>query len=252
MSSFEARSDTSHFCTRNENEKYECTLCKVNLSSYDAYEEHANNKLHKRAVKLSINRENKKHSSLPIVFISTFEHNSNLLPWRETGARVEIIPLTSIGAFDYDFLERKLKEHKNEDCVKIGSFSAGSNVTGTLVDTDRLAILCHENNTLAFFDYAAVGPYVQINVNGPSSHRHFDFDVSRKEELSYKDAIFISPHKFVGGPGSSGVLIAKRDLLYDIKPDRPAGGTVLFVNEKEHVYLDNTEEMEEGGTPGIL
>ena len=94
--------------------------------------------------------------------------------------------------------------------MKIGSFSAGSNITGTLVDTDRCAILCHENNTLAFFDYAAVAPYIEINANGPSSHRHFDYSIEGKKDLCYKDAIFISPHKFVGGPGSSGVLIAKK------------------------------------------
>ena len=136
--------------------------------------------------------------------------------------------------------------------MKIGSFSAGSNVTGTLVDTDRLAILCHQNNAIALFDYAAVAPYIEINVNGPSAHRYFDYDVSGNEALCYKDAVFISPHKFVGGPGTSGVLLAKRSLLYDVKPDRPAGGTVLFVNEKDHVYLGNVEELEEGGTPGIL
>jgi selenocysteine lyase/cysteine desulfurase len=136
--------------------------------------------------------------------------------------------------------------------LKIGSFIAGSNVTGTLVDTDRVAILCHENSTLAFFDYAAVAPYIEISVSGPAKHRYFDYDLTGKEALCYKDAVFISPHKFVGGPGTTGLLIAKRELMYDTTPARPAGGTVLFVNEKEHVYLGNIEELEEGGTPGIL
>ena len=149
-------------------------------------------------------------------------------------------------------MEQKLNAHKSENCVKIGSFSAGSNVTGTLVDTDRIAILCHQNNFLAFFDYAAVAPYIEINVNGPSKHRYFDYDVTGLEHLCYKDAIFISPHKFVGGPGTTGVLIAKRNLLCSTTPDRPAGGTVLFVNHTDQVYTTNTEELEEGGTPGIL
>ena len=93
---------------------------------------------------------------------------------------------------------------------------------------------------------------MQINVNGSSSHRPFDYDVSGKEDLCYKDAVFISPHKFVGGPGSSGVLIAKKGLLYDRIPDRVGGGPIFFVNEKEHEFVANTEELEEAGTPGIL
>ena len=143
--------------------------------------------------------------------------------------------------------------YKDEDCLKIGSFSAGSNITGTLVDTDRIAIICHENNFLAFFDYAAVAPYIENSAGGPSKDRsYFDFSIKGKEKLAYKDAMFISPHKFTGGPGTSGVLIARRDIMKSAAPTRPAGGTVLFVTDKEHVYVENLEEMEEGGTPGIL
>ena len=121
-----------------------------------------------------------------------------------------------------------------------------------MVDTDRLAILCHQNNAYAFFDYAAVAPYVEINMNGPSTHRPFEFCVKGKEELCYKDAAFISPHKFIGGPGSSGVLIAKKGLLYDRVPERIGGGPIFFVNANEHEFVANTEELEEAGTPGIL
>ena len=76
-------------------------------------------------------------------FLSDFEHNSNLLPWRETGCKIEMIPLTDQGDFDYDFFENKLKEYKHKDCLKIGSFSGGSNISGTLIDTDRISVMCH-------------------------------------------------------------------------------------------------------------
>ena len=134
-----------HFCKKNRWNSYDCTLCKVILPSIGAYEKHAQTEVHKRAVEISVNREyaNTQYSSLPVVFLSLYEHSSNLLPWRETGARIELIPMTAVGDFDYEFLEQKLKEYRDKDCVKVGSFSAGSNITGTLFDADRLAILCH-------------------------------------------------------------------------------------------------------------
>ena len=181
-----------------------------------------------------------------------YEHNSNLLPWRETGARIVVIPITDNGDFDYEVLENKLREHTNEKCLKVGAFCAGSNLTGTLFDTDRIAIICHTYGCLATFDYAAVAPYVEINMNAPSSFRRFEFDCSAKHELAYKDAVFISAHKFIGGPGSSGVLIAKKTLLFDRIPDRSGGGPVFFVNEIDHEYMGNVEELEEAGTPGVL
>ena len=104
-------------------------------------------------------RLNSAYEALPVVFVSLYEHNSNLLPWRETGSRIELIPISDNGDFDYAYLERKLRQYKDQNCVKIGAFSAGSNITGTLFDVDRIAYLCHSNNTLAFFDYAAVSPY---------------------------------------------------------------------------------------------
>ena len=106
---------------------------------------------------------------------------------------------------------------------------------------------------MAFFDYAAVAPYIENSVNGPNTDRsHFDYNVKGKEKLAYKDAVFISPHKFTGGPGTSGILIAKRNLMSSAIPHRPAGGTVLFVTDEEQVYVGNVEEMEQGRTPGIL
>lgn len=219
-----------------------------------AYEKHAKTEFHRRAVEVEVTRKrlNMTYKALPVVFVSIYEHNSNLLPWRETGARIELIPMSENGDMDYDFLEAKLKQYKNENCVKIGAFSAGSNITGTLFDVDRLACICHQNDALAFFDYAAVGPYVDINMQGPTSEREFDFDVTGKEDLCRKDAIFLSPHKLVGGPGSSGILIATKTLLYDKIPDRVGGGPVFFVNEKDHDFVSNIEELEESGTPGVI
>lgn len=158
------------------------------------------------------------------------------------------------GDFDYEYLERKLHQYKDESCVKVGAFSAGSNITGTLFDVDRIAYLCHSNRALAVFDYAAVSPYQEMNMQGVNEHRQFtdDFDLSGKEALCYKDAIFLSPHKLVGGPGSSGVLVASKTLLYDKIPDRIGGGPVFFVNEKDHDFVANIEELEEAGTPGVV
>ena len=195
---------------------------------------------------------NSAYKALPVVFLSIFEHNSNLLPWRETGARIELIPMAENGDFDYAYLETKLKAYRGENCLKIGAFSAGSNITGTLFDVDRLAYLCHTNNALVCFDYAAVSPYQEINMTGPNNHREFSFDITGKEDLCAKDAIFLSPHKLVGGPGSSGVLIATKTLLYDRIPDRIGGGPVFFVNEKDHDFVANIEELEEAGTPGVI
>ena len=149
---------------------------------------------------------------MPVCFLSIYEHNSNLLPWRETGAEIELIPLTDEGDFDYEFLHQRLAHYSSTNCLKVGSFSAGSNITGTLVDVDRIAIMCHQFQCLASFDYAAVAPYVEINMNGVSQNRVFKYEL-KNIELAYKDAIHISPHKFVGGPGSSGVLIAKKNAI---------------------------------------
>ena len=135
---------------------------------------------------------------MPIVFVSVFEHNSNVLPWREAGARVEIMPMTNDGDMNYEFIERRFKEIQDEKCLKIGAFSAGSNITGTLFDVDRLAQICHTYGARACFDYAAVSPYVNINMSGPSPHRRFEFIVD--DDMCWKDAIIVSPHKLVGGP----------------------------------------------------
>jgi selenocysteine lyase/cysteine desulfurase len=179
----------------------------------------------------------------PVVFIGPYEHHSNELPWRESIADVVEIPEDHDGRIDLDALERALVEHADR-ARKIGSFSAASNVTGILSDTRAISVLLHRHGALSFWDFAAAAPYVDVEM----SPRRGDADA----ELDYKDAVFISPHKFIGGPGTPGVLIARRDLFHNSVPSVPGGGTVEYVNPLEHVYVHDIERREEGGTPDIV
>ncbi len=179
----------------------------------------------------------------PVVFIGPYEHHSNELPWRESICDVVTIEEDADGRADLESLERALIEYKDRP-LKIGSFSAASNVTGIGSRTGQLSALLHKHGALAFWDFAAAGPYVKIEMNmheeGPDGH------------LAYKDAIFMSPHKFIGGPGTPGVLVAKRSLFKNRVPAMPGGGTVAFVNPVEHRYLEDPVHREEGGTPAII
>jgi len=179
----------------------------------------------------------------PVVFIGPYEHHSNELPWRESIADVVTIDEDSDGLIDLKHLERELMKYADRP-LKIGSFSAASNVTGIGSKTCATSILLHQHGALAFWDFAAAGPYVQIEMNmvapGPDGH------------LAYKDAVFISPHKFIGGPGTPGLLIAKRKLFTNRVPTAPGGGTVAYVNQVEHRYYDDPTHKEEGGTPAII
>jgi selenocysteine lyase/cysteine desulfurase len=177
----------------------------------------------------------------PIVFVGPFEHHSNELPWRESIADVVVIPEDADGHVDLARLEAELVAHADRP-LKIGSFSAASNVTGIVSNTCAIAHLLHEHGALSFWDFAAAGPYVDIEMY-PSCAEH---------PASYKDAVFISPHKFVGGPGTPGVLVVRRALLHNRVPDVVGGGTVAYVNPLEHRYLDDPVHREEGGTPAIV
>jgi len=177
----------------------------------------------------------------PVVFIGPFEHHSNELPWRESIADVVTIPEDSDGRLDTAFLEAELVRYTGRP-LRIGSFSAASNVTGITTDTHRVSQLLHEHGALAFWDFAAAAPYVDIEMN-PRCSEH---------ALAYKDAIFLSPHKFIGGPGTPGVLIVRRELLQNSVPDIVGGGTVAYVNAAEHRYLADPIHREEGGTPAIV
>lgn len=167
-----------------------------------------------------------------VVLIGPYEHHSNILPWRESGAKVVEIPEAFKGGPDPAALEAALRAHADADLI-VGSFSAASNVTGTLTDTERVTRTLKRHGALAIWDYACAGPYVQIT-------------------LGDSDAIVISTHKFVGGPGASGLLICDRSLGRRPVPSRPGGGTVTFVSPWAHRYSDSFTDREEGGTPNIL
>lgn len=177
----------------------------------------------------------------PIVFVGPFEHHSNELPWRESIADVVTIPEDSDGHIDLAQLERELINHADRT-LKIGSFSAASNVTGIVSNTCAIADVLHKHGALSFWDFAAAGPYVDIEMY-PQCAEH---------PLAYKDAVFLSPHKFVGGPGTPGVLVVRRSLLHNRVPDVVGGGTVVYVNPTEHRYSDDQVHREEGGTPAIV
>ncbi|XP_078684958.1 uncharacterized protein LOC144918266 [Branchiostoma floridae x Branchiostoma belcheri] len=180
----------------------------------------------------------------PVVFVGPFEHHSNLLPWREIGSRVMRIAETNKGLLDLEDLEAKLKAWQSCGCQLIGAFSAASNVTGILTDTVQTSVLLHKYGAIAVWDYASAGPYVDIDMNPVMS--------SADQGLSHKDAVIISPHKFVGGPGTPGVLIAKKSLFQNPVPSGCGGGSVFFVSRETHRYLQNVETREEGGTPAIV
>jgi selenocysteine lyase/cysteine desulfurase len=180
----------------------------------------------------------------PVVFVGGYEHHSNELPWRESIADVVVIPLDSKGLLDLAYLEDSLKTYADRP-LKIGSFSAASNVTGIKTDVNRVNVLLKQQGALAFWDYAAAAPYVGIDMNPMTE--------GENENESYsKDAIFISPHKFVGGPGTPGVLIVKKSLMNNRVPAMPGGGTVLYVTPEDHVFTTDLERKEEGGTPAIV
>ena len=177
-------------------------------------------------------------ASRPVIFIGPYEHHSNEIPWRESIADVVVIPLTQSGQLDTKVLQAKLIEFADRP-LKIGSFSAASNVTGLKTDVDEVAALLHQYDALSFWDYAAAAPYVSIDMNPLNS-------------ACSKDAVFLSPHKFVGGPGTPGVLIVKKQLLKNSVPASPGGGTVLYVTPVDHQFIADHERREEGGTPAIV
>lgn len=176
----------------------------------------------------------------PVVFIGPFEHHSNELPWRESIAEVVTIQENADGLIDQAHLRFELERHARRE-LKIGSFSAASNVTGIKSDIRGIASLLHAHGALSFWDFAACAPYVPIAMRAAEGRPD-----------SHLDAVFISPHKFIGGPGTPGLLIVRRELLRNRVPDMPGGGTVMYVNPSEHRYLTDPTHREEGGTPAII
>ncbi|TDC47832.1 aminotransferase class V-fold PLP-dependent enzyme [Jiangella ureilytica] len=179
-------------------------------------------------------------ASRPVVFVGPYEHHSNELPWRETIADVVAVDTDADGHIDLAQLDRLLRAHADRP-LRIGSFSAASNVTGVLTNTEPIAALLHEHGALSFWDYAAAAPYVPIRMAESAAGAG-----------DHKDAIFLSPHKFVGGPQTPGVLVVDAALVQNQVPTVPGGGTVEFVSPDEHRYLDDPVAREEGGTPAIV
>jgi selenocysteine lyase/cysteine desulfurase len=175
----------------------------------------------------------------PIVFISHMEHHSNQTSWLETIADVVVIPCNTNGLFCLEEFQ-KVVEQYSDRIFKIASITSCSNVTGIRTPYHEVAKIMHRNNGVCFVDFACSGPYV-------------DIDMHPEDPEAYLDAIFFSPHKFLGGPGTSGVLIFNKNLYKNNVPDCPGGGTVSWTNPwGEHKYIDNIEDREDGGTPGFL
>ncbi|PCI73099.1 MAG: selenocysteine lyase [Gammaproteobacteria bacterium] len=176
---------------------------------------------------------------MPVVFITHMEHHSNQTTWEECAVTVIRIPEDSEGLPDGNELEKLLIEYA-ERPLKIGSFTACSNVTGIKVEYKHLARIMHQHEGFCFIDFAASAPYVEINMHP-------------KDPLERLDAVMFSPHKFLGGPGSSGVLVFNQDLYKNKIPDHPGGGTVTWTNPwGKHHFYDDIEVREDGGTPGFL
>ena len=173
-----------------------------------------------------------------LVFVGPYEHHSNEVSWRETIAEVVELPLNAEGGIDLDALVDALRDAVPTGRPLIGSFSAASNVTGALTDTRAVARLLHEHGALACFDFAAGAPHLEIDM--------------RVGEPEGYDAVFISAHKLVGGPGAPGIL-AFDPALYRLRaPSRPGGGTVSYVCAHAHSYVDDIEQREDAGTPGTV
>ncbi|MDX7990996.1 aminotransferase class V-fold PLP-dependent enzyme [Xenorhabdus littoralis] len=170
----------------------------------------------------------------PVVFIGGYEHHSNDLPWREADVELVRIPLTQEGILDQEELKAQLIKYQHI-YLKVGSFSAASNVTGIKTDIAGISTLLKTFGALSCWDFAAAAPYMSIDL-----------------QAIPMDAVFISPHKFLGGPGTPGLLVIKNNCFSQTVPSLNGGGTVSYVNESTHQYVNNIERREEGGTPAII
>ncbi|MBG7611190.1 aminotransferase class V-fold PLP-dependent enzyme [Polaribacter sp. BAL334] len=197
-----------------------------------------------RILGLKINENLKNYTTIPddlkpIIFISHMEHHSNQTSWLETIADVEVVPADENGLVSVENFESCIKKHLHRE-IKIVAITSCSNVTGIKTPYHKIAKLIHQYNGLCFVDFACCAPYVDINMHP-------------ENEEEYLDAIFFSPHKFLGGPGSAGVLVFNKKLYKNIVPDNPGGGTVSYTNPwGQHDYFDDVETREDGGTPAFL
>ncbi|MCP4289163.1 MAG: aminotransferase class V-fold PLP-dependent enzyme [Gammaproteobacteria bacterium] len=183
-------------------------------------------------------------SHQPVVFVGPYEHHSNEISWRESMASVVEVRMDADGAIDLIHLEQLLNDPCYKGRLRIGSFSAASNVTGMRSPISDIARLLHKHDALAMFDFAASAPYVSIDMNPPASDEDGDASL---------DAVFISPHKFLGGPGSSGLLVFNQRCYHEeLAPSIAGGGTVDYVGPEDHDFISDIEAREKAGTPGIL
>lgn len=174
----------------------------------------------------------------PLVYITHREHHSNQTMWLESLVELRIIPALEGDEIDLQWLEQDLIKESDRK-IKVASVTGASNVTGIFTPYRKIAKLMHENSGLCFVDFAASAPYVEIDMHPNDSE--------------YLDAIYFSPHKFLGGPGSNGALIFNNKLYNNAVPEQPGGGTVLWTNPwGEHKFVTDIEQRESGGTPGIL
>ena len=175
----------------------------------------------------------------PVVFITHMEHHSNHVPWMETIADVVILECNEHKLVCPHKLDEALEKYKDRP-LKIGAFTGCSNVTGIITPYHQLAKIMHQHDGYCFIDLAASAPYVAIDMHPEDP----------EEQL---DAIYFSPHKFLGGPGTCGVLIFNKKLYNTKCPDVPGGGNVKWTNPwGEYGYYDDIETKEDGGTPGFL
>lgn len=175
----------------------------------------------------------------PVVFCTHMEHHSNQTSWLETICDLVIIRPDDQGRVDLVYLESLLRQYHDRP-LKIAAITSGSNVTGILTPYHDVAALMHRHGGYCFVDFACTAPYIDINMHP-------------ENPLEQLDAIYFSPHKFLGGPGTSGVLIFNKALYHNRVPDNPGGGTVLWTNPwGGHHYLEDIEAREDGGTPPII
>jgi selenocysteine lyase/cysteine desulfurase len=197
-----------------------------------------------RILGIKLNENLKDHTQVPdekrpIIFVSHMEHHSNQTSWLETIAQVEVIQSNDDGLPCLKNLQQLLHKYQNVP-LKMAAITGCSNVTGIRTNYYEIAKIMHQNNGLCFVDFACSAPYVNI-------------DMHPEDDEKYLDAITFSPHKFLGGPGSSGVLIFNKKLYKNLVPDNPGGGTVSYTNPwGNHDYIDDIETREDGGTPGFL
>ena len=184
-------------------------------------------------------KEKIKIANRPIVFVTHMEHHSNQTSWLETIAEVQLIPHDKDGCVDLVLFSELIKKYSSRE-LKIAAVTSCSNVTGVFTPYYDIAEIMHNNNGLCFVDFACSAPYIDINMHP-------------KNKLQQLDAIYFSPHKFLGGPGASGVLVFNKKLYKNQVPDTPGGGTVDWTNPwGEHKYIDDIEVREDGGTPAFL